>query len=208
MKCDAFQNLLDELLDRREIPEADMQIREHVADCKPCRLTLRGHAVLLKAVQQGARPAVRRSQSTSMAMPLAAAVLFAALLAWQRVQPNMRIHEQHYQSPVAAVIQHSSTSELSRTNSSLPSSPSSTATSVSAMHPVVSLQLITRADWSETLSAVPVPFVPLLDVPTLETRWIETLTQHMAPVQDSMSSTFRVLRRTLSASAKPSPVNG
>ena len=96
MTCDGFQELLDELLDRRDILEDNEQIREHASECEPCRLILRANAALLEDIQRRSRPAHGWSQPTNLAMPLAATVLVGLLLVWQaRVQQLRLVPEQH-----------------------------------------------------------------------------------------------------------------
>ena len=51
MKCDAFEDRLNELLDERRHPESDAPLIEHVRRCAGCRETLAAHEALFDGLE-------------------------------------------------------------------------------------------------------------------------------------------------------------
>ena len=62
--------------------------------------------------------------------------------------------------------------------------------------PLVSLGMLSTTDWDYRLEEVDIPFAGRLDIPS---QWFEFVSGGMAPVQESMSKTLQVIRRSMSS---------
>jgi len=57
MRCDEFEQQLDECLDRRESPTSDASLAAHVASCEGCRVRLNGYSNVVAATAALLQPA-------------------------------------------------------------------------------------------------------------------------------------------------------
>lgn len=90
MRCEQFEDRLNEVLDRREDPRGDRPLMDHIAVCRPCRGVAASYALLtsgaeqLRAEAEAApvlEPAVagRRSWTVAVVGPLLATAAVATL---------------------------------------------------------------------------------------------------------------------------------
>ena len=201
MQCDAFERRLNVVLDRREPVELDQPLRRHALRCERCHRILRSHCRLVGVVEQLepvdiGRPVVPAPRVATV-VPAVAALLFLCLTAWLVFR---------HQQPIAPMLPVTvAQSESFHREPILPVRPRrDQQTFAMAVHqPLWGLQLISQADWSGTMSSVGAVVGPELKVPSLETQWINTVANEMAPapVRDSMTSTFNLLRRVVSPSS-------
>ena len=63
--------------------------------------------------------------------------------------------------------------------------------------PILSLGLLSTADWRTSMQGVNMPFGARL--PNVEPRWIEAVSDGVSPVQQSMNRTLAAIRKSLSS---------
>lgn len=56
MQCREFDDRMNDVLDRRQVPERDALLLRHAGECLPCRQTLHGQAALLAGLELGETP--------------------------------------------------------------------------------------------------------------------------------------------------------
>ncbi len=56
MQCREFDDRMNDVLDRRQVPERDALLLRHAGECLPCRQTLHGQAALLAGLELGEIP--------------------------------------------------------------------------------------------------------------------------------------------------------
>lgn len=65
--------------------------------------------------------------------------------------------------------------------------------------PLISIRLLSQADWSKAIDHQPVLFGS--QIPEMDTAWIKVVSDGMLPVQQSMSSTLDLIRRSITSSS-------
>ena len=199
-------------LDRRLPVDSDPHLLAHTLKCEQCDRIFRAHSQMTQMMERLSHAKLERERLRSQPVALGAwpaavaALLLLSLttgwLAFQRsaskevtrLTPN-----DHLQSMSSSVAP--PPLDLQRTD----------RLTVVALHqPIFGLQLLTQADWSGTVSSVSAAMAPSIAVPELEleTQWMDVVAGEMAPVRDSMNSTFKLLRHALLASSPKKTVDG
>ena len=65
--------------------------------------------------------------------------------------------------------------------------------------PLLSIRLLSQADWSKAMDHQQVPFGA--QIPEMDTAWLKVVSDGMVPVQQSMSSTLDLIRRSITSSS-------
>lgn len=198
MKCDAFRQRLDDLLDQRASPGEDAQLSLHANHCDTCRDRLAATESLLAVLEYGAAKEVskvtrsRKPIRSAKSLVTLAATLLIGVLGWSRLWPTAN---QPATESVAVV------STAVETVSASPQVSSDAASFV--YQPLIGLSLISRADWSRIDAQMPFA----AHMPAIESQWLRAVTDGMAPVQESMSHTLEVIRRSLSTGSRNTTIN-
>ena len=65
--------------------------------------------------------------------------------------------------------------------------------------PLLSIRLLSQADWSKAMDHQQVPFGA--QIPEMDTAWLKGVSDGLVPVQQSMSSTLDLIRRSITSSS-------
>ena len=79
MQCREFDDRMNDVLDRRQVPERDALLLRHAGECLPCRQTLCGQAALLAGLELGETP--QPSSQFAAAVLVQASVIPVATIA-------------------------------------------------------------------------------------------------------------------------------
>ncbi len=220
MRCRAFDQRLDDLLDRRESPNADSLLQAHASCCPRCSTLLHAHGQLLTTMNNVSLPVVVNKTTSAEHLPanpvgLTLAVLTLLGVAAWFCQPaanqvaRVSGHLPNVPQARLSVEHHPSAASVRRVDTDRENSPTTIGSVAAIHHPLLGLQLLSQTDWTNTFASVTAAIGPAVEVPRLETRWMTAVAHEMAPVHKSMSSTLNFLRRTLSSSTeKTSSIDG
>lgn len=198
MRCDAFDQRIDDLLDRRAALDADEPIGAHAAVCPRCQATLRAHLQLLDVLgdvrlPESPLPGRGRMQIVGW-MAVTAVLLVAAGAVWFHgpSAPNDPSGVTLTIAPKALTLAESqpmpvSGATLERTV---------TKSDPYLVHqPLIGLRLLSVGDWTTTMNSIHMPFGA--EFSQVQTEWVDAVADGISPVQDSFTSTLNLIRRTL-----------
>ena len=197
MRCDEFQTRLNSVLDERRDPAMDSQLSRHVQACPLCRETMRVGSQLANLwttpIEVIVEREVNSTNSTSAGLrvfvgvfAMAAALLIMAW-GWAQTKPTQI-------GDVASIEE--VVSPEPQTASPVAQSPRIQIEAAFVHQPLISLGLLSTADWNYPLEEVPAPFAATLS--DIQPRWKDAVSG-MAPVQKSMSKTLAAIKRSLSS---------
>ena len=197
MRCDAFHQRMDALLDERQDVEADDLLRQHAEVCPPCLESFQAHVELLRwtggpAIAPRSSPQLAQGYRTLTAV--AATVL--CVWVWQVAQPRQA-------EPLPVVV---TASTPAAPRAQLHAAPENLDPYL--MHqPLVSLGLLSLGDWSDTMRGVTIPFGATL--PAVDTNWVDAVATGMTPIQSSLSTTWDAIRRSVTPGGeRPTELRG
>ena len=195
MLCNAFDQRVDRLLDERESLESDEEIRTHVAICPRCHAALRAHVQLLDILHKVEFPEQLTPQTRRMhvvGLIAAAATLLIAFTFFSSSALNTQMV-----LPVIAVQAEPQAVPLP--NSEVPEAEFAPprADGYLVHQTLVGLRLLSMGNWSTTINSVSKPFGA--KIPQVDTEWVDVVADGMSPVQESVTSTLNLLRRTFAA---------
>jgi hypothetical protein len=201
MLCSDFQERLDDLLDARVSPMADRQLTNHATACPYCREALRVTVSVIDAL-----PAVQRAGNGLSTRRIAACAAVAAtfiigLGSWLQSLPEPAPAEPGWVvSAETRELDASVESEVRLVTTRIDHEATKVDLTYFVPEPLMSLSLLSRADWAGTMAEVSMPFGA--QVPAFDAPWLEVMAIEMTPVQKSMNSTWNFIRRSLATGPK------
>ena len=186
LTCAKFETRFHDLLDQRSDPSQDAQLFSHSQHCKPCQQMMRAHASIESVLDSiSAQPASRLEHKPVVSISRWSAVAAAIVL-------------------TVAVTSHFVVSARSNT------AKAESGDANINMHVAENEVRSSAADESGNhLLALASNFNLLIpDDLSTQAEWIEPVTTPMRPLQESVSSTINVLRRTIPGYRKTVDADG
>lgn len=221
MRCDQFQERLNVALDERQLPTSDAALVQHASVCAQCDATLgmsvqlvnaldverRANHEVVKTVDRGSAP-TRSSNKLARSLFVAAAMILIAfsvaqfgastVISPESLSPSMvavavpPIPE----APTVAAVASAPEVDVLDLPGMIPDVDQIPEPSAFVHQPILSLGLLSTAEWNYPVSEVNMPFGTRLPV---ESSWIQVVSDGMVPVQQSMTKTLAAIRRSLSS---------
>lgn len=198
MRCETFQERLNQLLDERRLPDSDSELTRHTADCSCCAEILRVSECMVDAIEQSRRPFTPRlavvppepgasSRQKLMGAVAVAATLLVAASLWLG-----QINAEHA-LPVTTI----NPTVATNTTTIVTAEMMSDSPPVTFVHqPIIGLSLLSRADWIQAIDEFNMPFGA--QASNVDASWLKAVSDGVIPVQQSVNSTFERVRRSVS----------
>ena len=220
MQCSEFQNRLNELLDQRRVASEDFDLNHHARDCPACARSLEVGGYLANLwPAEGTESNAASSPKTSdfggkwVGLVIAIAASVVVVVGLQFGESNTSTMTDSSTQPSPTIVAQTNLRPLiSADNANPPSIDTGTLNSLATMsqpdfvpradtsafvhQPLISIGILSRQEWDYPMDEVPIPFGTSLQI---EPRWIEVVSNGMAPVQSSVSKTIDAIRRSLSS---------
>lgn len=195
MQCERFRERLNEILDERSLPSSDAEVTRHAASCLCCAEILQITGRMVNAIEQSGGECtprlavVPRATSIASFKQLSGAIAVAATLLVSATYWFGATRDDDALSITARTA--------TQTNSALTEDLISDSQSVSFVHqPIIGLTLLSRADWTQTIDEFNMPFGA--QASNLDASWFKAVSDGVMPVQQSVNSTFELIRRSVS----------
>lgn len=204
--CILFHNRVNDLLDERKDPIQDNEIQQHADRCERCREDLKGYQVFGQ-VLCGPTTVVQRRSSQDQHRPamtvwltIATALLIVVTLVQRQRTPAPHIavgatHARMVQRTNATVPMADLDDCRGNKSSDVVFRQEEAIAGGNFVQPILGLSLVANADWSR-MDPVEMPFG--VQLPKVETEWIQGVATEMVPIKQSVGRTVSLIMRTLS----------
>jgi len=195
-------------LDERLEPSQDPAIQGHAKSCEDCERDLQGYERLMtRGVQAVANQQRDNGRLTPTIWLTIAATFFIVVTFFPQSEQTQTASEStHVNSKgIASIVVEEMNpaaielvQPLAKQHVISNSSYNHVVANGHFVQPLLSIGYMAQADWSG-VPPVEMPFG--VQVPAIETKWIQVVADEMVPIQRSVNSTLDLIARTLSTSA-------